>query len=48
MHAAVNAPHHILAFERCWTLSRFLLPLFQGPPVAAYQPQEEHGNKDEE
>jgi hypothetical protein len=48
MHAAVNAAHHILAFECCRALSCFLLPLFQRPPVAGYQPQEEHGNKNKE
>jgi len=48
MHAAVNAANHIFAFERCGTLSCFLLPLFKRAPKAAYHPQEEHGNKDKE
>jgi len=48
MHAAMNAANHILAFERCRTFPHFFLPLFKCPPIAAYQPQEEHGNKDEE
>jgi hypothetical protein len=47
MHPAVNAAHHIFAFKRGWTFL-FLLPFFKRAPDAAYQPQEEHGNKDKE
>src|SRR5574340_1253725 len=51
MHAAVNAAHHILTLERCRPRRfprLFFLPLFQRTPVAAYQPQEEHGNENKE
>jgi hypothetical protein len=47
MHPAVNAAHHILAFQRSGAFS-FLLPFFKRAPDTAYQPQEEHGNKDKE
>jgi hypothetical protein len=46
MHAAVDAPHHILTFQGARLLMR-LFTLFERPPVAPYYPEKKDDNKDE-
>ena len=45
MHAAVDAPHHILTFQGARLLRLFTL--FKRPPVAPYYPEKKDDNKDE-
>ena len=44
MHAAMDAPNHILAFHGESVLLRFL-PLFNPANIGSQRPENEHGNK---
>ena len=46
VHAAVHAPHHILALQGARLFMRFF-PLLERPPVASYYPKKKGNEKGE-